>query len=359
MIWKRWWKNPYYSPIFLFPAQLSRMLEQGKEKYWLEFLDNSSLSINLTLLKKLQILNLDSQLSKFKIDTTLSIRENFLNFEKLFHKNNTNSNWEIIRSIQLSLFDYSKIEIYTDLVENEEKIINNPFYNEIIGNSTPKPNNSVAPIGENNQDTVVSSSSNNDLAPSDYFHILPADSSQEKAIQAAIRGENFILDGAPGTGKSQTITNIINEFLARNKTVLFVSEKLAALNVVYSNLKKIGLADSVIAIHNENINKKDVVDNLLSTLEKGANSILLNASESALIENNYIELRQKLNNYGEKLTLIRPPLQKSVYDLIAEYQNLIDIPNFEFSIPEEKLKKNWLFCRFKKLNEDLVIYFKK
>ncbi|WP_337898599.1 DUF4011 domain-containing protein [Mesomycoplasma ovipneumoniae] len=332
-------KTPYYSPIFLFPAQLSRMLEQGKEKYWLEFLDNSSLTINLTLLKKLQILNLDSQLSKFKIDTTLSIRENFLNFEKLFHKNNTNSNWEIIRSIQLSLFDYSKIEIYTDLVENEEKIINNPFYNEIIGNSTPKPNNSVAPIGENNQDTVVSSSSNNDLAPSDYFHILPADSSQEKAIQAAIRGENFILDGPPGTGKSQTITNIINEFLARNKTVLFVSEKLAALNVVYSNLKKIGLSDSVIAIHNENINKKDVVDNLLSTLEKGANSILLNASESALIENNYIELRQKLNNYGEKLTQIRPPLQKSVYDLIAEYQNLIDIPNFEFSISEEKLKK--------------------
>ncbi|WNM17259.1 DUF4011 domain-containing protein [Mesomycoplasma ovipneumoniae] len=332
-------KTPYYSPIFLFPAQLSRMLEQGKEKYWLEFLDNSSLSINLTLLKKLQILNLDSQLSKFKIDTTLSIRENFQNFEKLFHKNNTNSNWEIIRSIQLSLFDYSKIEIYTDLVENEEKIINNPFYNEIIGNSTPKPNNSVAPIGENNQDTVVGSSSNNDLAPSDYFHILPADSSQEKAIQAAIRGENFILDGPPGTGKSQTITNIINEFLARNKTVLFVSEKLAALNVVYSNLKKIGLSDSVIAIHNENINKKDVVDNLLSTLEKGVNSILLNASESALIENNYIELRQKLNNYGEKLTQIRPPLQKSVYDLIAEYQNLIDIPNFDFSIREEKLKK--------------------
>ncbi|WP_337904568.1 DUF4011 domain-containing protein, partial [Mesomycoplasma ovipneumoniae] len=93
-------KTPYYSPIFLFPAQLSRMLEQGKEKYWLEFLDNSSLSINLTLLKKLQILNLDSQLSKFKIDTSISIRENFLNFEKLFHKNNTNSNWEIIRSIQ-------------------------------------------------------------------------------------------------------------------------------------------------------------------------------------------------------------------------------------------------------------------
>ncbi|ADQ90287.2 hypothetical protein B5M19_00260 [Mesomycoplasma hyopneumoniae] len=337
----KWYENikentPIYSPIFLFPAQINYSVFQGKQIISLEFLDNAFLSINFTLLKKLQMLGLDTKLSKFRIDNSLSVKENYNNFKKLFSEGNNLSNWEMIETIQLSAFDYSKIEIYTDLVENQEKIINNNFYKEINGNFSDS--DSLIKITDETKKIKTADEFNN-INPRDYFHILEADSTQEAAIHAAVKGENFILDGPPGTGKSQTITNIINEFLARGKTVLFVAEKLVALNVVYSNLKKIGLSDSVIAIHNENINKKEIINELLNTLEKGSNSILINRVESNLIENNYSELQRKLNDYGDKLTKIRPQLSKSLYQLIVEYQNLADFSSFDFYLSEEKIRK--------------------
>ena len=81
------------------------------------------------------------------------------------------------------------------------------------------------------------------MRPQDTYSVLDADSSQQFAIQAAISGQSFVLQGPPGTGKSPTIANIIAEFIARDKTVLFVSEKQAALEVVYKRLSDVGLDD--------------------------------------------------------------------------------------------------------------------
>lgn len=199
----KWYENteentPIYSPIFLFPVQINRLIFQGKETISLEFLDNAFLSINFTLLKKLQILGLDTKLSKFRIDNSLSIKENYNNFKKLFSEGNNLSNWEMIETIQLSAFDYSKIEIYTDLVENQEKIIKNNFYTEINGNFFGS--DSLIKTTDETKKIKTADEFNN-INPRDYFHILEADSTQEAAIQAAIKGENFILDGPPGTGK--------------------------------------------------------------------------------------------------------------------------------------------------------------
>src|SRR5205085_12692635 len=79
--------------------------------------------------------------------------------------------------------------------------------------------------------------------PSKTFHILDADSSQHEAIEAVKGGASLVLDGPPGTGKSQTIANVIAESLAVGKTVLFVSEKAAALEVVQQRLQRNGLGD--------------------------------------------------------------------------------------------------------------------
>ena len=79
-----------------------------------------------------------------------------------------------------------------------------------------------------------------DTENSEFFNVVDADSSQLTAIDMARKGASFILQGPPGTGKSQTITNIIAECLSQGKKVLFVSEKLAALNVVFDKLKRQG-----------------------------------------------------------------------------------------------------------------------
>ncbi len=96
----------------------------------------------------------------------------------------------------------------------------------------------------------------------EQYKILDSDSSQEIAVQNAIRGKSFVLQGPPGTGKSQTITNIITELISRNKKILFVAEKNAALQVVYNNLRKIGLEKYAIPIHDSKVNKTHILQEL-------------------------------------------------------------------------------------------------
>ena len=98
--------------------------------------------------------------------------------------------------------------------------------------------------------------------PAMTYHILDSDSSQHEAIEAAKRGASLVLDGPPGTGKSQTIANIIAEFLAVGKSVLFVSEKSAALEVVKRRLDKRRLGDFCLECHSHKANKKQVIDEL-------------------------------------------------------------------------------------------------
>ena len=86
--------------------------------------------------------------------------------------------------------------------------------------------------------------------------MVDADSSQQAAIVAAKHGVSMVIDGPPGTGKSQTITNIIGECLADGKTVLFVSEKAAALEVVKRRLENVGLGDFVLELHSRKTSKK-------------------------------------------------------------------------------------------------------
>ena len=98
--------------------------------------------------------------------------------------------------------------------------------------------------------------------------IVDCDSSQLAAIQAVKQGRNLILDGPPGTGKSQTIANIIAECLAAGKTVLFVSEKAAALEVVKRRLDKAGVGDFCLELHSHKANKKHIIDELGKSLTR-------------------------------------------------------------------------------------------
>lgn len=107
------------------------------------------------------------------------------------------------------------------------------------------------------------------LQPIHLHHVLDADSSQAEVIEEVKQGRNLVVQGPPGTGKSQTITNIIAEAVVANKSVLFVAEKLAALQVVKRRLENIGLGDICLELHSQRANKRAVVDELRRTLELG------------------------------------------------------------------------------------------
>ena len=89
-----------------------------------------------------------------------------------------------------------------------------------------------------------------------------ADSSQHSAIIDAVKGRDFVIEGPPGTGKSQTIANLIATFINQNKTVLFVSEKMAALEVVKSRLDRVGLGDFCLTLHSAGARPATVIETL-------------------------------------------------------------------------------------------------
>ena len=137
------------------------------------------------------------------------------------------------------------------------------------------------------------------LSPEDVYHVLDADSSQSLAIHDAASGRNLVIQGPPGTGKSQTNANIIADAVARDKRVLFVSEKMAALEVVKRRLDNIGLGDACLELHSHKTTKRAVIDELRRTWELGR------PRDEGIRETleSLSTLRHDLNEYAEAVNL--------------------------------------------------------
>jgi Protein of unknown function (DUF4011)/AAA domain len=105
------------------------------------------------------------------------------------------------------------------------------------------------------------------LNPADLVHVVEADPSQTRVIEAVRAGHNLVVQGPPGTGKSQTITNIVAAAVHDGQTVLFVAEKVAALKAVYNRLDKVGLDDICLELHSRTANKRKVAESLDRTLQ--------------------------------------------------------------------------------------------
>ena len=107
------------------------------------------------------------------------------------------------------------------------------------------------------------------IPPSDMLHIVDSDSSQALAVHEVRRGRDVVIQGPPGTGKSQTIANIVASAVADGKTVLFVAEKMAALEVVKRRLDATGVGDACLELHSNKANKKALLEELRRTWELG------------------------------------------------------------------------------------------
>src|SRR4029078_2552459 len=106
-----------------------------------------------------------------------------------------------------------------------------------------------------------------DFAPECTAQIVDADASQLRAHRAVSKGHALVLEGPPGTGKSQTITNLIAQALSEGKSVLFVAEKMAALDVVHGRLVKAGLGEFCLELHSTKANKRGVMRSLATAID--------------------------------------------------------------------------------------------
>lgn len=105
------------------------------------------------------------------------------------------------------------------------------------------------------------------ISPLELHHVVDADSSQTVVIAEAAGGRSLVVKGPPGTGKSQTITNIIAAAVARGRRVLFVAEKMAALDVVHRRLQQVGLGPLTLELHSNKVSKRAVLEELKRTRE--------------------------------------------------------------------------------------------
>lgn len=229
--------------------------------------------------------------------------------------------WRIIREASIGLLSFLKINMYKDLENNIENISNNAVLKAMLGD-TSEIVNIPEELKSYNHDTLI---------PKECFQVLSADSSQQDAIELSKRGVSFVMQGPPGTGKSQTITNIIAEALAADKKVLFVSEKMAALQVVYKRLSELGLAEFCLALHSHKANKKQVLDDIQNTLSLKKTRVKQEAIEE--LDRLNFE-RTELNQYATELHEEIAPLNISCYDVYGILDNLKSATDALFSIED-------------------------
>jgi very-short-patch-repair endonuclease len=196
--------------------------------------------------------------------------------------------WKLERDeIELGFFSFGKFMIYHDLDDEQWPAGKNPVEHSLLQSLLHHGFSDGAP-------TVSETDFIDYVAPAqELFQVVDADSSQVLAMLAVHEGKNLVIQGPPGTGKSQTITNIIAHAIGQGKTVLFVAEKLAALEVVKRRLDTLHLGEACLELHSHKANKKGLHAELRRVMELGKPAVQHLQQQVGLLTS----LRDELNDY--------------------------------------------------------------
>ena len=205
----------------------------------------------------------------------------------------------------LGNFAFQKMAMVRDLQGSTEQLVANDLIAALSGDTDAR--QSVGGHVENPDPKEFDK-----LLPQDEFLILDADSSQQSAIAAVLAGQSAVIHGPPGTGKSQTIANLVASLAARGYRVLFVAEKRAALQVVLKRLQQVGLDRIAIDLHGADISPKRVMDQVSAALTSVRQAALVDCSR---MHAQYVERRGRLNRHVQALHLRRKPSEMSVYEM--------------------------------------------
>lgn len=250
-----------------------------------------------------------------------TLQKFFKNIEKVLHERD----WQLLDEVWVGTFSFESLVLYQDLKLLVEVACTNPLIAALAHALNSEPEASEA-LSED-----LDSLKTPEIIP---IPILPADSSQVQALAYASASDNLVVHGPPGTGKSQTISNIIADALGKNKKILFVSAKMAALNVVFNRLKNEGLGQFCLEAHGVKAGKLKIIEDLKRTIESDDFNSMGSIQQEL---DNLQKTKKQLNEYIIALHKIIPPANWSIFQAIGKYSKLQKIATVKGSLPWEDI----------------------
>ena len=318
--------NPRIAPLFLVPTRLEKGWLNPKTKTYEYRVSYSGEDIipNLSLREKLRA---DFAMALPDLDENTTPEAYFNDVVELIQENQPR--WKLRRFITLTLLNFSKLLMYLDLDPSrwpeDESIVDHSIVKQFLAGNNSEQSKKEDPyedlgLGEEYLIDEI------DNVHANYPLIDDADSSQHSALIDAIDGKNLVIEGPPGTGKSQTITNLIAAAMAQGKRVLFVAEKLAALEVVRRRLDGAGLGDFCLELHSHKSQKRRVLDELKVRLDKHKHYRMPRDIETDIAR--YEELKTILKEHVELINRPWKNTKISLHDIFmaaTRYRKTIDI----------------------------------
>lgn len=320
----RWYENdasnePRDAPLLLVPVELSR--RSAGSRFQIRWSGDDP-ATNLSLQVKLREFGL-SLPNVPEIDDLSPAAY----FDAVRMAIRSQKRWEVLENdAVLWFFSFSKLLMYRDLDPKswpgERQLEQRPLVRSLLveGFRHEPP---VVPEGERIDRMVPAL---------DTIHVLDADSSQAEVVEEVKRGRNLVVQGPPGTGKSQTIGNIIAAVVHAGKRVLFVAEKMAALEVVKRRLEHIGLGDLCLELHSNKARKRDVLEQLARAMDL-ARPVLAGVEENA---RELERTRRTLDEHADAMHTPDTPSMLTPFRAVGELVRLRaeGLPPPDFQLPD-------------------------
>lgn len=313
-----------FAPLFLLPVHLDRDLKDQQYQYYIECGEGADAVSNISLRERLKR-DFGFVLPELTEDEG---PEQYL--RAVQRAIQPMQRWRVRRFVVIGHFSFARLAMYEDLDPNRwtvSPLEEMDLIQDLLAGSESGVDDSYAEDIDPEAEEVES------LVPA---LIIDADSSQYAAIVDAMRGRSFALKGPPGTGKSQTITNLIAAAIASHKRVLFVAEKLAALEVVSERLTEAGLGPFILELHSTKSQKKKIAQSFEERLSYKRRS----AADTGA--NSFTELKKLQAQLRHYATLLNSPVGSSgltLHDVIWREQRCrAQLSPWEIELSELRLE---------------------
>lgn len=295
------------APLILIPVRIGKASRSGGEPRFTIEWDEDEVQFNLSLQKKLAR---DFDLALPDLPEGTKPEEYYRELQKAIK---SKPEWDIRREAVLGFFSFHKLSMYADIDPANWDLTAGSESNTIVeqlicgGDGTD---------GDQDIDEATLYAPDYDVdrnsTAAELVLSMDADSSQQSALVDIRSGRNLVIEGPPGTGKSQTITNAIADAIGAGKTVLFVAEKLAALQVVHDRMSALGLDDFCLELHSDAASPRQVFESLRDRMGTEYPS----PKEIDGTRESLAGLRDRLNHYVSEMATPAGPCGDALYDLL-------------------------------------------